>query len=206
LTTARPSKVAGVVINGAKPPKGGFVYEPEAQDDWEIPVHDTYKAARAGLIDRDMLVSQKYQEQQWRALRLGAHPQIISFTRYMVARMRKNGIPVFPSEIVRTPQRQKELYETGFSNAVGAKAPHPYGCAVDIVHSVRGWKLSQKQWEFFGVLGKEVAKQRGISITWGGDWPPLKENVGWDPAHWQLKEWRKEMSGFPFMPENEGYM
>ncbi|UYD39167.1 MAG: peptidase [Wigfec virus K19_56] len=187
---------------GAKPPRGGFVYEPEATFPGDVIVHEEYKAARAALVNREMCGSRKYQEQQWRALRLGAHPDIILFTRYFCAKLKKIGIPVFASEIVRTPQRQRQLYEQGFSKAVGAKAPHPYGCAVDLVHSVHGWNLSQKQWEFFGVLGKELAIQRGIAITWGGDWPPLKEKVGWDPAHWQLKHWRQEMTGFPFLPHN----
>lgn len=168
----------------------------------EIVVHDTYKAARAALINRDMLGSLLYQEQQWRALRIGAHPDIIWFTRLFAAKLKKLGIPVFANEIVRTPERQRQLFEEGFSKAVGAKAPHPYGCAVDIIHSVLGWNLSKKQWEFFGALGKELAKQRNIAITWGGDWPPIVDKVGWDPAHWQLKHWRQEMTGFPFMPDD----
>lgn len=189
--------------SGAKPPKGGFVYEPEAQWPGDIVVHDDYRKAREGLIDRDMIVSRKYQDQQWRAMRIGAHPEILLFTRLFVAKLKKLGIPVFPSEIVRTPARQAQLYKDGFSKAVGAKAPHPYGCAVDLIHSVHGWNMSPKQWEFFGVLGKELAIQRGIKIVWGGDWPPIKNKVGWDPAHWQLRNWREEMTGFPFMPANQ---
>lgn len=188
----------------AKPPKGGFVYEPPEVWPGEVTVHETYKLARAELIDRDMLVSRNYLEQQWRALRIGANPELLLFTRLFVAKLAKLGIPVFPSEIVRTPQRQLQLYKDGFSKAKGAKAPHPYGCAVDLVHSVRGWSLSKKQWEFFGVLGKELANQRGIAITWGGDWPPIVDKVGWDPAHWQLTGWREKMTGFPWPPNANG--
>lgn len=158
------------------------------------------RAAKAALVDWDMLRSKKYQEQQWRALRIGAHPNIILFTRLMVGKCAKLGIPMFASEIVRTPARQAQLKADGFSRVDGAKAPHPYGCAVDIVHSVRGWSLTPKQWEMIGALGKAIAIQRALHVTWGGDWPPKKDNVGWDPAHWQLTGWRKEMSGFPFMP------
>lgn len=188
------------VSGGAKPPKGGFVYRPDAEFPGDVVVHETYKLARADLIDAEWCQSRNFQEQQWRAMRIGAHPQIIDFTRYMVAKMRKLNIPVFASEIVRTQERQLQLYKDGFSNAKGAKAPHVYGMAVDIIHARKGWNLSQKQWELIGKLGKELAIQRGIAITWGGDWPPLKERVGWDPAHWQLRHWREEMTGFPFMP------
>lgn len=195
----QPNK-AGMV----KPSKGGFIYEPEGYYPGEVVVHDTYKQARAEMIDRDMIVSRRYQEQQWRALRIGAHPQIIDFMVMFIAKCKKLNIPIFASEVVRTAERQKQLFEQGFSDVQGAKAPHPYGCAVDLVHSVHGWNLSKKQWELLGTLGKELAKQRAIPIVWGGDWPPIVDKVGWDPAHWQLKHWRQEMTGFPFMPATDG--
>lgn len=199
MTRLRPNK-PGLI----KPPKGGFIYEPEGYYPGEPVVHESYKKAREEMIDRDACVSRRYGEQQWRALRIGAHPQIIEFTVMFVAKMKKLNIPMFASEIVRTTERQRQLYEQGFSEALGAKAPHPYGMAADIVHGVHGWNLSKKQWELIGVLGKELAIQRGIAIVWGGDWPPLVEKVGWDPAHWQLKHWREEMTGFPFMPATNG--
>lgn len=183
-----------------EPPKGGFIYQDEPEWPGDVQVPDTYREARRAMIDAEFLRSEKWQEQQWRAMRIGAHPQIIDFTRYMIAKFKKLNIPLFASEIVRTHERQAALYADGFSKAQGAKAPHPYGCAVDIVHSIHGWTLTKKQWELMGELGKEVARQRGSAIVWGGDWPPIIDRVGWDPAHWQLKAWRQEMSGFPFMP------
>lgn len=196
--------MARLVINPlyAKPPRGGFVYEPEAKFPGDYVVHVNYKEALRDLKDAKMLVSKKYQEQQWRALRIGAHPGIILHMRLMVARFKQIGIPVFASEIVRSHARQAELKADGFSKASGAKAPHPFGCAYDLIHSVHGWNLSPMQWEFFGHVGKELAIQRNIPITWGGDWPPIKNKVGWDPAHWQLRHWRQEMTDFPFMPTN----
>lgn len=188
----------------AKPPYGGFVFEPEAEWPEQVVVHATYTKARTAMVDADFCRSQRYQEQQWRALRIGAHPQILLFTRLLVAKAKRLNIPLFASEIVRTHERQESLYKQGFSKSLGVKAPHPYGCAVDIVHSKLGWSLEAKQWELLGMLGKELAIQRGIKITWGGDWAPLTDGVGWDPAHWQLKAWRQQMSGFPFMPPTKG--
>lgn len=173
---------------------------PEAVFPGEVVVHEQYQQARADLIDRDMCISLKYQEQQWKALRIGAHPEIIDFMRYFTAKMKKIGIPIYPHEIVRTPERQRQLYADGFSDALPHKAPHCWGGAVDLVHSVKHWKMSPKQWELIGALGKELAIQRGIKIVWGGDWPPIRDKVGWDPAHWQLAEWKRHMSEFPFMP------
>lgn len=188
-------------MENAKPPRGGFVFEPPAEWPGDIIVPETYKDARAALVDAEYARSRNLQEKQWKALRIGAHPKMLLFTNLFCAKMQKLQIPVYASEIVRTPERQAQLFRDGFSKAKGTKAPHPYGCASDIIHAKLGWNLTQKQWEFFGAIGKELAIQRGIAITWGGDWPPLKEGVGWDPAHWQLKNWKQEMSGFPFMPE-----
>lgn len=186
----------------AGPPKGGFVYSPPLFFPGEPVVHEQYKEARAALIDRKMVKSRTFQEQQWRSLQIGAHPEMLRFMRLFVAKMAALGIPVFPAEIVRTAQRQTQLLQDGFSKAPPAKAPHVWGCAVDLVHSVYGWNMSPKQWEFFGHVGKELAKQRTCAVTWGGDWPPIKEKVGWDPAHWQIAQWRSEMAGFPWMPTN----
>jgi len=188
---------------GARPPRGGLVYMPEAEFPGDVVIHETYKTARAEMIDRDMVVSRKFQDQQWKALRLGAHPDIIQFTRYFVAKMKKIGIPIYPHEIVRSPERQRQLVRDGFSRALPEKAPHVWGCAVDLVHSVKHWNLAPQQWELIGELGEELAKQRGIQIEWGGRWPPIKNKVGWDPAHWQLRGWKKYMSEFPFMPIGE---
>jgi len=187
-----------------KPPYGGFVFQPEPFWPDEVVVHSTYGKARTAMVDADFCRSLKYQEQQWRALRIGAHPEMLLFTTLLIAKAKRLNIPLFASEIVRTHERQSALYREGFSNAQGAKAPHPFGCASDIVHSKLGWKLEPKQWELIGKLGKELAIQRGIKVTWGGDWPPIKNDVGWDPAHWQLKHWRQEMTGFPFMPPSKG--
>lgn len=188
----------------ANPPYGGFVYQPEAEWPDEVVVHSTYVKARTAMVRADFIRTQKYQDQQWRAMRIGAHPQMLLFTRLLIAKAKRLNIPLFASEIVRTPERQAQLYADGFSKAIGAKAPHVFGCAADIVHSTLGWSLEAKQWELLGKLGKELAIQRTIPIVWGGDWPPLSNGVGWDPAHWQLKHWREEMTGFPFMPPETG--
>ncbi|QCS37251.1 hypothetical protein [Tortoise microvirus 75] len=182
----------------SKPPKGGFVYEPEEVFPGDYQEHENYREALRELKDPAMLRSKKYQEQQWRAIRIGANPQLLLHMRLMVARFKQVGIPVFPSEIVRSHERQNQLKADGFSKASGAKAPHPYGCAYDLVHSVRGWNLSKKQWEVFGHVGKELAIQRNIPMIWGGDWK------FYDPAHWQLKEWRQIMTDYPWPPANKG--
>lgn len=145
-----------------------------------------------GLIDRPFLGTVKYQAQEWRADWTGAHPDLVVFHRAFQARLRKLGIPMFAHEVVRSAERQEELHEDGKSKARAGKSPHQYGLAVDIVHSVRGWNLTQKEWALIGHIGKEVAQQRGIKISWGGDWS------FYDPAHWQITFWKSVKEDYPW--------
>lgn len=151
----------------------------------------TYAAAVAGMVDRPFLASQRWQEQQGRAVRDGAHPAILEFERAFIRRMSKLGIPVFASEVMRSAKRQDELHALGNSKARGGRSPHQWGCAVDLVHSVRGWSLSAKEWEIFGHVGEEVAKAKGLKLNWGGVWEFF------DPAHWEIEDWQDIKLGYP---------
>lgn len=189
-----------------KPPKGGFIYEPPVVFPPDVEEHEYYKQAWEDLIDRDFLNSKKYQEQQWRAMRIGVHHDVLRFGNIFVGRMAALGVPFFPAEYLRSNERQQQLYKDGFSKAPAGKGPHPYGLAVDLVHSTKGWTLTQKQWEFVGHIGKQLVIDYALGVDWGGDWPPLKDKVGWDPAHWQKRKWKQEMTDYPFPPFNKhGY-
>lgn len=144
-------------------------------------------SAMRGLADKLFVGSERYREQQWRADRQGADPQILEFEKRFVARMAKLDIPVFAHEMVRSVARQNELYVKGFSRARGGQSPHQIGMAVDIIHSLKAWKLTDRQWSIFGHAGKEIAKQAGIPITWGGDFKSL-----YDPAHWEISGWKQK--------------
>lgn len=147
------------------------------------------QTARATLMDEQFLKSPRYQEQQWRANRNGAHSDILDFERLFIRHMRKLGIPMFAHNMVRTKDEQAALYVRGVTQAKAGSSPHNHGCAVDIVHGVRAWELTRNEWALIGHLGKELANKRGFKLTWGGDWS------FWDPAHWELADWKK-VSGY----------
>jgi len=147
------------------------------------------------MADKPFLASQRWQEQQWRANREGAHPDIIEFERVFIKRMSKLGVPMFAHEMVRTAERQDDLYALGNSRAKAGQSAHQYGCAVDIVHSTKAWGLSEKEWLLVGHVGKELITQKGLaiaSLAWGGDWS------FYDPAHWEIIDWRTEKEKFPW--------
>lgn len=118
-----------------------------------------------------------------RASRVGADPQIVKFERNFVKALKQYGIPFFAHEFVRDEARQNELKQKGVSLAGFGQSAHNCGCAVDIVHSTRGWDLTPLEWDVIGVLGHETARRMNIKIEWGGNWD------FYDPAHWELPDW-----------------
>lgn len=90
----------------------------------------------------------------------------------------------------RTPERQKELYDKGFSkiDGISKKGKHNYSpsLAIDIIPYKKGhnpFDGSKESDIMFDNLAKEfkqVAKELGINITWGGDWKFI------DKPHFQL--------------------
>lgn len=90
----------------------------------------------------------------------------------------------------RTPERQKELYDKGFSKIDGItkKGKHNYSpsLAIDIIPYKKGhnpFDGSKESDIMFNNLAKEfkqVAKELGINITWGGDWKFI------DKPHFQI--------------------
>ena len=87
-------------------------------------------------------------------------------------------------EGLRTPERQKALYESGASQTLNGR--HITGHAVDLGAWVDGdvrwdWPLYHK----INAAMQEVSKLIGVPIEWGGNWRTFK-----DGPHFQLP--RKE--------------
>lgn len=149
------------------------------------PEDASLRQSLAAIVNRQFCLGVKYTEQQTRADRDGAHPEIIEFGRLLVKRMRRLDVPMFEVTMWRTMADQQSAYVLGHSNAKPGESAHNFGCAVDVIHGVKGWNLTRQEWSIIGHVGKELAEQRGLKVTWGGDWRRL-----WDPAHWELTEWR----------------
>jgi len=159
----------------------------------EIEVVD-YSTAFRSMIDENFLKSIKYSEQQMRADRTAAHPDILEFEKKFVTKCYKLKIPVFAHCVMRDKHTQNELFVKGHSKAVYGKSAHNYGFAVDIIHSTKAWNLDRLAWSELGHIGKELAIQAGIKIEWGGDWK------FYDPAHWEIKNWKQFIGPQP-MPQ-----
>ena len=58
------------------------------------------------------------------------------------------------------------------------------------------------QWKLLAHIGKEVIAQKGLAISsmaWGGDW------TFYDPAHWQIENWKAIREGYPAWPDVKRY-
>lgn len=166
------------------------VERPQAADD-TVPGlgGDAFPAELRAMIDFPFTFSEKFVDQQGRADRQGAQLQILEFERKFVARCKKIGIPMFAHCVNRGSVEQNALKKAGFSKAGAGQSPHNFGAAVDLIHGTKGWNLTEKQWAILGHLGHEVAHSAGIRITWGGNDGP-GDKFAWDPAHWELTDWR----------------
>lgn len=134
------------------------------------------------------LKTARYQEQQTRANRVGAHPKILEFSDKLVRRAKVLGIPLFPACIVRTYDDQASAYARGVSrdSPVDGLWPHRFA-AVDIIHGTLGYMdapVIPNAWRLIGHLGKEVATSMSLKIVWGGDWR------FYDPAHFEIEGWK----------------
>ena len=145
------------------------------------------------MMAPDFLQGEKYREQQLRANRVGAHEKILLFEQKFVKRMARLNVPMFAHNMVRTREEQDELYARKVTFSRGGDSPHNYGLAVDIIHSIKAWDLTEESWRLIGHIGNEVAKQNSIRLRWGGDWDgdgDIRDQKLFDPAHWELLNWR----------------
>lgn len=155
---------------------------------WKDLAHKKHSEAALDLIEERtknnlrVVIDQSENEYMW------VHPDIVEFWKAMHKHCLARKIPIKAFEFLRTQERQVELLKEGKTKAGPMLSPHQYGLAVDIISTTKGWALSKKQWEVIGSIGKEVARKRNIKIKWGGDWE--KEIGFWDPAHWQLSNWK----------------
>lgn len=76
------------------------------------------------------------------------------------------------------------LWQYGTQDKTNA---HNYGAALKIGHLEHD-ALSDHGWQLLGVLGKEVARRRGLDLRWGGDFRTFY------PTYWELANWQNTVT------------
>jgi sulfite reductase alpha subunit-like flavoprotein len=84
-----------------------------------------------------------------------------------------------------TEKENKVITKTKLSN-------HTKGIAIDIVpiqiemekgKAAKIWNYQNSVW----LKVQAIAKRMKKVVEWGGNWEPIKNGIGWDPPHWELK-------------------
>jgi peptidoglycan L-alanyl-D-glutamate endopeptidase CwlK len=107
----------------------------------------------------------------------GVHPDLVKVIEEAI---KESPLDFSISEGVRTVERQKALFDAGKSQTMNSR--HITGKAVDIAVIREGevtWDF--KYYQLVAEHIKEVAKELGIDIVWGGDWQSFK-----DGPHFEL--------------------
>jgi peptidoglycan L-alanyl-D-glutamate endopeptidase CwlK len=83
-------------------------------------------------------------------------------------------------EGLRTPERQKQLVNEGFSQTL--KSKHLTGHAVDLGALVNG-KITWEKEPYYKIADamKKAAQELNIKVRWGGDFKSF-----FDAPHWEL--------------------
>ena len=107
----------------------------------------------------------------------GVHPDLVGVVHEALTRTR---IDFTVIEGLRSPERQAALVKAGASRTLNSR--HLTGHAVDLA----AWVDGQIRWDWplypqIAEAMKAAARDRGVPLVWGGDWPRLR-----DGPHFEL--------------------
>lgn len=156
---------------------------------WHHLASKDYTEAAYGLARGKAFKDIKVREKQTNVQFEGVHEDIVRFWKGMYKACKARNIPVIAFEMLRSAERQDQLYKQGRSKVRGYLSPHQFGMAVDIVHATDYWQITKKQWDIIGSIGNEVARKNKIKMDWGGR-ATGKWKKFYDPAHWEIENWR----------------
>lgn len=148
----------------------------------------TYQAAAMRLVNESTMALPGFRARHL-AYEWGDPPgDLLDFRDAFLKALHGRNMPFFVHCLYRGPEAQREVQQRGNSRARFGQSPHNWSMAIDVVHYGRYWELTEKEWHVVGLIGKDVARRRKVKMTWGGDWS------FWDPAHWELSDWRERVS------------
>jgi len=173
-----------------------FTETPEDNPQWDTP--ERLKAPA-------FLTSASYAAQQQRADWQQCDPRLKLWAARLVLRAAKLGIPLFVHCALRTKAEQDRLRREGFSKLAWPNGAHNIGEAVDIIHGRYAWELTDREWLFIHWLGQDelrkinatLPKARKLGLNWGGNDHTKSDRFKWDPAHWEILDYRDRIRALP---------
>nr|QJB21556.1 MAG: hypothetical protein [Microvirus sp.] len=127
--------------------------------------------------------------------------RLMRWAAMVVEAARKRDVPLFVHCAFRTRAEQDRLNAEGFSRARWPNGAHNIGEAVDIVHGRFAWDMSPHEWMLIYKLGQEclrklnaqLPRDHRLELEWGGDDGTKSDRFRWDPAHWEIKDYRRRI-------------
>lgn len=144
------------------------------------------------------LASAAYAAQQQRADWQQCDPRMRLLAAKVVLRAAKIGIPLYVHSAFRTKAEQDNLVRGGVTKAPYPKSAHNIGEAFDLVHGVYHWELTKREWSYIAWLVNDELRKVNegrlkadkLQLNWGGNDGSKTDTFKWDPAHWEILDYR----------------
>ena len=170
-----------------------FTSEPKDHQHWDVP--DRLRAPQ-------FLTSESYARQGMRADWQQVNPSLRLWAAKVCWRAHGLGIPLYVHSAFRTKEQQDALLSKGVSKVAYPRSAHNIGEAVDIVHGVYHWEMTPLEWRYIHFLGcdelrklnAKLAKDKRLTLNWGGDDGSGNDRFRWDPAHWEILDYRDRIA------------
>jgi hypothetical protein len=177
----------------------------ETPDPWEDrftaePTSVRFDAPKR-LAAPQFLASENYARQGFRADWQEVNPTLRQWAARVCLDAKARGIPLYVHSAFRSKAQQDDLVSRRVTRAAWPRSAHNIGEAVDIVHGVYHWDLTQDEWFFIHHLGLDalrrvnasLPKAKQIALNWGGNDRTGSDTFAWDPAHWEIADFRKRI-------------
>lgn len=173
-----------------------FTTDPVDHAQWDVPQR---------LAARAFLASESYARQGNRADWQQVDPRMRQWAARLCLAAKAMDIPLYVHSAFRTKEQQDALLSRGVTKVGYPRSAHNIGEAVDIVHGVYHWDLTPLEWTFLHHLGQDVLrklnsklpKDKRLYLNWGGDDKTPQDKFRWDPAHWEILDYRDRIRRLP---------
>lgn len=170
-------------------PERFFTGPPEDGIVWDVPDR---------LVDKSYWLEPRYLKHSQFCDWQQCDPRLMRWAAMLVEAARKRGVPLWIHCAFRTREEQDRVNREGFSKLKWPNGAHNQGKAVDIVHGRFAWEMSPKEWLMIYKLGQEclrrlnamLPKDQELILNWGGDDMTKSDKFRWDPAHWEIADYR----------------
>ena len=166
----------------------------------DLPSDDGWHAPKR-LQAPNFILSDAHARQWGKADYQQTDPRLMLWGAIYTELARKRGIPLYVHCAFRDEAEQNSVNHVGNSKARYPRSPHNIGEALDVVHGVYHWTMTQQEWSLLHLLGlraldllnARLKKPEQIGLVWGGSWS------FYDPAHWEISDYRARIKRLPVL-------